>query len=357
MGAGGELLRRLTDTPGGLDLYAAVMAAVRERARRLAAGPAGATDIGGIGAGLGWARRRSSSGGRRPAVPERVARDGPDPFATTVTILRGIRKIQDAAPLAAGDAAHALRDVPGRHPILAPAATRPDGRRIAFESDADTDGDMEIYVMDADGGGVLQLTRNGGPRRGPRAGRPTARGIAFTWVGTRQQRRGHLDDGGRRQRSAPADHRSRAETSRPQLAAVARNFRPGRRQRGPGHARPERLGSASRPPWRPAVAMRLAGRRPSPAHRVRGAACACASPCRRAARVTLGATLRPAPCARRPPAAAGSSVVGRASVPARSIVRLWMSPGELLGAPRQRCCWNPGCGSCSRARTVGARSR
>ena len=45
----------------------------------------------------------------------------------------------------------------------------PDGRRIVFSSDRD--GDFEIYVMDADGGGVVQLTdnsaRDGTPRWSP----------------------------------------------------------------------------------------------------------------------------------------------------------------------------------------------
>jgi TolB protein len=62
-----------------------------------------------------------------------------------------------------GSGLTALFDVPGAYDS-APAWS-PDGRRIAFESDADVDGanperDMEIWTMAADGSGARQLTRN-----------------------------------------------------------------------------------------------------------------------------------------------------------------------------------------------------
>ncbi len=59
---------------------------------------------------------------------------------------------------------------------LAPAAS-PDGRRIAFASDRD--GDLEIYVMDADGGGLRRLTDDPGRDDQP-TWSPDGRWIAFT---------------------------------------------------------------------------------------------------------------------------------------------------------------------------------
>ena len=59
---------------------------------------------------------------------------------------------------------------------LAPAAS-PDGRRIAFASDRD--GDLEIYVMNADGGGLRPLTKDPGRDDQP-TWSPDGRWIAFT---------------------------------------------------------------------------------------------------------------------------------------------------------------------------------
>lgn len=75
-----------------------------------------------------------------------------------------------------------LFDVEGAYDS-APAWS-PDGERIAFESDADIDGanperDMEIWVMDADGGRPRQLTRNGAHDEGP-AWSPDGRLLAYT---------------------------------------------------------------------------------------------------------------------------------------------------------------------------------
>ncbi len=63
-----------------------------------------------------------------------------------------------------------LFDVPGAHDS-APAWS-PDGKRIAFESDADVAGanpehDVEIWTMNADGSGARQLTRNALHDEGP----------------------------------------------------------------------------------------------------------------------------------------------------------------------------------------------
>ena len=64
-------------------------------------------------------------------------------------------------------------------------AWRPDGRRIAFESDGDPLGlnpehDREIFVMNADGTGVTQLTRNDGVRDEGPAWSPDGQQIAYT---------------------------------------------------------------------------------------------------------------------------------------------------------------------------------
>jgi hypothetical protein len=75
-----------------------------------------------------------------------------------------------------------LFDVPGVYDS-APAWS-PDGRRIAFESDANVgggnpEGDREIYLMDADGANVVQLTRNSAHDEGP-AWAPDGSMLAYT---------------------------------------------------------------------------------------------------------------------------------------------------------------------------------
>jgi TolB protein len=75
-----------------------------------------------------------------------------------------------------------LYDVPGAYDS-APAWS-PDGRQIAFESDADVaganpEGDMELWVMQADGARPTQLTRNAAHDEGP-AWSPDGRLLAFT---------------------------------------------------------------------------------------------------------------------------------------------------------------------------------
>ncbi|MDP2711488.1 MAG: hypothetical protein Q8O56_09740 [Solirubrobacteraceae bacterium] len=75
-----------------------------------------------------------------------------------------------------------LFDVPGAFDS-APAWS-PDGRRIAFESTANVDGanpegDMEIWVMNADGSAPRQLTSNAAHDEGP-AWSPDGRLIAYT---------------------------------------------------------------------------------------------------------------------------------------------------------------------------------
>jgi Tol biopolymer transport system component len=64
-------------------------------------------------------------------------------------------------------------------------AWAPDGKRIAFESDGDPLGlnpehDREIFVMNADGTGVTQLTRNDGVRDEGPAWAPDGTQIAYT---------------------------------------------------------------------------------------------------------------------------------------------------------------------------------
>jgi TolB protein len=59
----------------------------------------------------------------------------------------------------------------------APPAWSPDGRRIAFASERD--GNAEIYVVNADGTGQRNLTRDPGYEGDP-AWSPDGRKIAFT---------------------------------------------------------------------------------------------------------------------------------------------------------------------------------
>jgi hypothetical protein len=169
MGAGGESPRRLTDTPAGSNSTQPSWlpdgsGLVYRR------GPNGGTDV--------WRMARDGSG-EVPVVtepgdqwyPSVSPATGRILFATTVTSTD--RKVQDAA--ADGGGVRTLRDLPGVYDS-APAYS-PDGHRIAFESDAD--GDMDIYVMDADGGGVLQLTRNTEHDEGP-SWSPDGTRLAFT---------------------------------------------------------------------------------------------------------------------------------------------------------------------------------
>lgn len=83
---------------------------------------------------------------------------------------------------AADGAVRTLFDVPGAYDS-APAWS-PDGRRIAFESNADVAGanpehDMEIWVMGADGGNPQQRTANAAHDEGP-AWSPDGRMLAYT---------------------------------------------------------------------------------------------------------------------------------------------------------------------------------
>ena len=65
-----------------------------------------------------------------------------------------------------------------------PPAWSPDGRKIAFVSDRDGNG--EIYVMNADGSAQRKLTRNAAPDGGP-AWSPDGRRIAFHSSAHRRQ--------------------------------------------------------------------------------------------------------------------------------------------------------------------------
>jgi len=81
-----------------------------------------------------------------------------------------------------GSAHTTLFDVAGAYDS-APAWS-PDGRRVAFESNADVaganpEGDMEIWVMAADGSAPVQLTRNAAHDEGP-AWSPDGRLLAYT---------------------------------------------------------------------------------------------------------------------------------------------------------------------------------
>ena len=95
-------------------------------------------------------------------------------------------------------------------------AWSPDGRQIAFESNLD--GDMEIYVMNADGSGVRQITHNTLWDEGP-AWSPDGTKFAFS-SGADDVPPRHLDDERRRLGPATADDVSRAATSRPTGASI-----------------------------------------------------------------------------------------------------------------------------------------
>lgn len=71
--------------------------------------------------------------------------DGFSPWGLSVMRPDG----SDAAPLDA---------VPG----AADASWSPNGRRVAFEADPNNDGNLEIFVMDADGSNLVQLTESPG---------------------------------------------------------------------------------------------------------------------------------------------------------------------------------------------------
>ena len=77
----------------------------------------------------------------------------------------------------------ALFDVPGSYDSC--PAWSPDGRRIAFESNANIDGanpegDLEIWTMAADGSGLRQLTRNALHDEGPAWSPDGGRMLAYT---------------------------------------------------------------------------------------------------------------------------------------------------------------------------------
>ena len=162
MGAGGEAPRQLTDTPGSANSSQPSWLP-NGSGLLFRRGATGSTDV--------W-RMAPDGSGQAPVVtvpadqwyPSASPATGRILFATTVT--SSDRKIQDAAP--DGGDVRTLRDTVGAYD--SGPAYSPDGRRIAFESDAlDADGtrDTEIYVMDADGGGLVQLTRNGEHDEGP----------------------------------------------------------------------------------------------------------------------------------------------------------------------------------------------
>jgi TolB protein len=286
MGAGGESPRPLTDTPAGSNSTQPSWLPDGQGLlfRR---GPNGGTDV--------W-RMAADGSAQAPLVtapgdqwyPSASPATGRILFATTVT--GSDREIQDAAP--DGGGVRTLRDVPGVYDS-APAYS-PDGRRIAFESDAD--GDMEIYVMDADGGGVLQLTHNGEHDEGP-SWSPDGTRLAFT--------RGPDDadgdiwtmaaDGGdqRRLTIAPGRDESPDWQPLPDPAAPAGDTAAG----DPAAATPATPAPSGAIGVAPATAshavLRLAGRRPRLRTALRrGLRLRVTLPA--SARVALGATLRPA---------------------------------------------------------------
>ena len=249
MGAAGESPRRLTGTPAGSNSTQPswLPGGGGLLFRR---GPNRGTDI--------W-RMAPDGSGQAPVVtvaddqwyPSASPATGRILFATTVTSTD--RKIQDAAP--DGGGVRTLRDLPGVYDS-APAYS-PDGARIAFESDAD--GDMEIYVMDANGGGVVQLTHNAEHDEGP-VFSPDGTQIAFT--------RGENDvatdvwamnaDGTGQRRLTDAIARDESPDWQPLPDAGAGPAPTG----GPGTAPPP--AAPAGPATAPArVSVRLAGRRPS----------------------------------------------------------------------------------------------
>jgi dipeptidyl aminopeptidase/acylaminoacyl peptidase len=170
MGSAGESPRRLTDTSVGSNSTQSSWLPDGSGLvfRR---GPNRGTDV--------W--RMAADGSRQQALvtapgdqgyPTVSPAGGDVLFATTVDAGapedRAIQ-VSDASGI------HTLRDLPGVYDS-APAWS-PDGSRIAFESDAD--GDMDIYVMDADGSDVRQLTRNTEHDEGP-VFSPDGTKLAFT---------------------------------------------------------------------------------------------------------------------------------------------------------------------------------
>ena len=89
-------------------------------------------------------------------------------------------------------------------------AWSPDGRQIAFESTMD--GDREIYVMNADGTNIRQLTHNTLWDEGP-AWSPDGTKLAFS-SGADDAAPRHLDDERRRLRSRSSSPPIRGATSR-----------------------------------------------------------------------------------------------------------------------------------------------
>ena len=277
MGAGGESPRRLTDTPAGSNStqpswFPDGSGLLFRR------GPNGGTDV--------W-RMAADGSAQAPLVtepgdqwyPSASPATGRILFATTVT--SSDRKIQDAAP--DGGGVRTLHDVAGVYDS-APAYS-PDGRRIAFESDAD--GDMEIYVMDAGGGGVLQLTHNGEHDEGP-SWSPDGTRLAFTrgpdnadgdiWT--------MAADGSDQRRLTTAPGRDESPDWQPLPDPAA----PGGSGAGtPGALAPAPGGAQAAPV--PGVALRLAGRKPGLRRALRrGLRLRVTLPA--AGRATLRATLR-----------------------------------------------------------------